>query len=251
MVLPFYSCRIPVMQNSLLKKIILVALFLTLSRSAYAITYAGSLQVPTASGISGTGLWAEVFKISWSISQQPDTSWNYSYSLTEVNNDPLDPGAVSHFILEISPAATASDFWGFGGKTEIKTFSPSDPGNSNPSMPGSLYAIKFDYTATTYNFSSTKAPVWGDFYSKDGNAGGKGPNAVWNADFLDPDPLDAPQTGLLSDGNGGYIYKLLRPDTTNGGNPIPHTPEPVTSLLVSLGLAVPAAKKLLRSKRAK
>jgi hypothetical protein len=239
-------------RTSLLKKLILIALFLTLSRSAYAVTYAGSLQVPSTSGVSGTGLWAEVFKISWSITQQPDTSWNYSYSLTELNGDPLDPGAVSHFILEISPAATASDFWGFGGATEIKTFSSAD-GNSNPNMPGSLYAIKFDYTATTYNFSSTKAPVWGDFYSKDGNAGGKGTNSVWNADFLDPDPLDAPKTGLLSDGNGGYIYKLLRPDTTNGGGggSTPSVPEPFTSVMVGLGLAIPAAKKFLRSKRTK
>ena len=64
-------------------------------------------------------------------------------------------------------------------------------------------------------------------------------NAAWNADFLDQDPTNPPQSNLLSNGQGGFIYKILRPDT-NGGQPPdnPAVPEPSTLILTGIGISV-------------
>jgi len=106
--------------------------------------------------------------------------------------------------------------------------------------------MKFDVSdALSYSFLSSKGPVWGDFYFKDGVAGkGRGRatdadiNAAWNADFLFADPTAAAKSGVLTNSSGGSIYKILRPDSfSNPGTSIPSTPEPSSLILTSLGLA--------------
>ena len=198
---------------------------------AEAVIYTGSLE--TVSGIDGTGIWATDFKIAWEITDLPSGDWQYTYAFSDIQDGELSPD-ISHWILEISPAARPSDFWGMEGPTEIRTFSPTGSSGSNPNMPGNIFGMKFDFTDTEYSFFSAKAPVWGDFYSKSGNAGGLGRNAVWNRDFLNPDPSAGPSSGLLSNGLGGYHYKILRPDTVTL-TPPPSVPEPATLFLVSLG----------------
>jgi len=87
--------------------------------------------------------------------------------------------------------------------------------------------MKLDYGAegqTEWSFYSWRAPTWGDFYAKDGEAGGLGLNAAWNAGYLLDDPVTAPANGSISD-------KILRPDTQTA------IPEPTTLGLLSIGLA--------------
>lgn len=195
-----------------MKKILLAAaLVLLLSPLASALSFSGSLTSPT--GVTATGYWDQQgFQIEWLIQDQPDGSWFYQYWLTDAVGNPWEMAAVSHFTLEISPDATAADFWG-ANNLEF--------GDIN----GISSAMKFDYGATEYSFYSTRAPVWGDFYAKDGNAGGMGLNAAYNAGFGNPDPVDAPM-------NGSIGYKVLRPDTSTTV-----VPEPGTMLLMGIGLA--------------
>jgi hypothetical protein len=216
------------------------------------------------------GAWLDDFKITWTVNDLGSGVWEYIYELTQADGDPLDPGAVSHGIIEISPNATKDDFWNFKAdgvafsEVAIDDFGPGTHGNSNPNIPGTIHGLKLDQgDGTIYSFLSSKAPMWGDFYAKDGSAAkkeeddhgddhgseeDKPKNAAWNADFLEEDPTAGPQDGLLSDGHGGYIYKILRPDTTNGGgHHDPEVPEPATLALVTLGLAAATYPKRKKS----
>ena len=221
-----------------MKKLTLLTLlsaFFAFAPAAHAVVYTGELH--TTDGVEGSGIWQDNFKISWEVASQLDGSWKYTYRLTETDGSVLEPGAVSHWIIEISPNAADANFWGFQGNHEIATYSVDSNGKSNPNMPGPLYGLKLDYTATEYSFFSNKVPVWGDFYGKDGKAAGKGDNAAWNADYLLADPTAAAQSGLLAKSGGGYYYKLLRPDSlTTTSGPTPSAPEPTTIFLVATGL---------------
>ncbi len=198
----------------------LLIIVLFLSGSAFAMpTYNGFLSTPE--GIDGSGIWANNFRIEWEINLENDNSWWYRYWITETDGSPLDPGALSHWIVEVSPGVSESDFWGFNGRpVELGDW---ETATGFPFLNG----LKLDYGndgQTEWSFYSSRSPVWGDFFAKDGMAGGDGLNAAWNAGFFDPDPTDAPANGSISD-------KILRPDTEC------EIPEPTTLGLLGIGLA--------------
>jgi hypothetical protein len=152
--------------------------------------------------------------------------WTYTYEFQD--NDPTQPKDLSHLIIEVSASFTASDIQADTpdvSSDSSKTFGPSDP--SNPSIPGDIYGVKWnadggtDFTATLV---TARAPVWGDFYVKDGKTD-QVDNAAWNTGFLNVDPLDLPA-------NGSIDNHALVPDTDT--TPVP---EPGTLLLVGTGLA--------------
>lgn len=223
--------------------LLVAALVLFASPLLFAIpTYTGSLSTP--SGIDGTSPWNSDFTIGWSITDM-GTYWCYNYTLTTAAGGALTKRP-SHLIIELSPNATANDFWDIylddyaltGDLASIDTFTSTSDGNSNPNIPGPLYGLKMntpdDFDGSfTYTLYSDRAPVWGDFYAKDGyyQSGGNFAQA-WNADFLDPDPTAPAQSGLLMDDAGAPIYKILRPDTEGYGT----VPEPTTLTLLGLGL---------------
>jgi hypothetical protein len=201
-----------------------------ISATAEAVTYTGSISTPD--GIVGSGPWGESFQVAWEISDnpvgQPTGSWLYQYWITDQYGQELGK-EVSHFIIAISPNATSEDFWG-NSYLEVGTFSGANP--SNPGMPGSLYGLKVETPGGShFQFYSSKSPVWGDGYFKDGKDDGVDVYA-YNADFGDPDPTDPPQSGLLLDESGAPIYKILRPDSQTT-----MIPEPTTMILFGTGLA--------------
>jgi len=193
--------------------------------SASATTYTGSLT--SGAGITGTGAWADNLTLSWTVDDTTNPGfWTYTYEFQD--NDPTQPKNLSHLIIEVSASFTASDIQAdtpdVSGDSP-KTFDSSDP--SNPSIPGPIYGLKWnadDGTDFTATLVTARAPVWGDFYAKDGKTD-QVDNAAWNTGFLDADPLDAPANGSLDD-------HLLVPDTYT--TPVP---EPGTLLLLGTGLA--------------
>ena len=206
-----------------MKKLILSLLaiaVIAMNVPALAVTFTGSLSTPD--GITATAPWSDGFSIEWTITQNADLSWKYQYSFG------YDFKEISHFIVAVSPDVTADDFWDInhsGGALAV--YSGDDP--SNPGMPSALKGLKIDVTndneSRYFEFISSRAPVWGDFYVKDGKYDGNEVYA-YNSTFGTDDPLDDPA-------NGSINYKILRPDT--------HTdmiPEPATLILMGSALAL-------------
>lgn len=199
-----------------MKKVLLLAstLFILVltSQSAFALmSFSGSLSTPD--GIFATEPWmSEGMVVNWTVSQNADMTWDYRYQFLDYAGG-APRKEISHMVIAISPNATLRDFWGANGPLEIQTWSGDDSGN--PGMPGSIYGLKIDIAADEYFFTSTKAPVWGDFYIKDG-AYEQNPIYAYNTTFGQDDPLDPPS-------NGSVNFKILRPDSTTTVIPEPST----------------------------
>lgn len=209
------------------RAVVVTAVLAAMLVPAAASAYVGMLD-NYGGGLTGTGNWFHgdnSIWIEWNVTQNVDDSWHYAYYFGH------EEGETSHFILEVSDTFTGNDIFGESGdfdEIEIGTFTT---GHSNPNMPESIYGIKFDDAwgvASHFEFDSFRVPVWGDFYSKDGEAGGHGLNTCWNSGFTagDYDPL-APAA------DGSVEFHILVPDT----HETPPVPEPATLLLMSTGLA--------------
>ncbi|MCU0837620.1 MAG: hypothetical protein MUE49_02715 [Rhodospirillales bacterium] len=119
------------------------------------------------------------YTVAYDLMAGPNVLWKYTYALTDP--DTGGPNAlrdISHLIVELTNPFTGT-ITGVpaGFKQEIRTFSPSDPGKSNPGLPSTIYGVKFDYpgnpTPTSVSFVATHAPMWGDLYHKSGKVAGQ------------------------------------------------------------------------------
>ena len=163
------------MKRMLLLSFILILAFA--SANAQLTTFSGSLSTP--SGVIATGNWANGFMISWDVELQANSSWLYSYSFNDLAGNNLI-GTPSHLTLEVSPNVTSDDFWGYNGVSEMGD------------IDGIANALKLDWEADNYMFYSWRAPVWGDFYAKDGSDDEILVTA-FNTGFINTDP----QVGLF------------------------------------------------------
>jgi hypothetical protein len=203
----------------------------------------GSRSTPASAGLVGNGVWdGGGINFSWDISFNVGTSlWDYSYTLarTSINNP---PGAgISHLLLELTRYAadgTSLDtHWkGIFGSANVDEW--GDEGNSSPGIPGLLYGVKITPAASeelskTFTFSTPQVPVWGDFYAKDGKAGGD-ENYAYNAGFIGD--LGASQGGPAV-GTTNFLNWVPRPDGAvgpPGGDPPGNVPEATSSIVWSI-----------------
>lgn len=221
----------------------LLALILTLAASGMCLgsstIYTGSLSVADG-GLTAYGAWdSPSTTLSWIVDDMTTPGkWHYSYTLFVPDKD------ISHMIIEASNGenpftsgnlfSPSSNPTGWIQSIEIQNFSPN---NSTPYMPEDMWGIKFDtsldVTTVTVGFDSDRAPVWGDFYAKDGYSTCSGWNSLYNSGFTagDYDPF-APAA------NGSLQNHLLVPDS--------YIPAPGAFILVCIGTAITGA---LRRKR--
>jgi hypothetical protein len=205
-------------KEDIMKRMLLVCLMIVLgiSNSSWATSYSGSLT-GNGGGIDATASWDSSSTVfSWTVDNTTNAGlWTYNYTFTVPKKD------ISHFIIEVSPTSVAGDF--SAGIFDI--YNATSQGKSNPNMPGEMTGLKFQPGNLTLSasFTTTRAPVWGDFYAKDGKDGVD--VTAWNTGFTssDSDPLGAAA-------NGSIDYHILRPDTTT-------VPIPGTLALLMSGLA--------------
>jgi hypothetical protein len=197
----------------------------TLAQAA-PTTYSGNLTSADG-GLQGTGGWvsnpSKPVTFGWVVTQNDDLSWHYHYVFDTTGRQ----GTLSHLVLETSPNLTAADI-----SNATPGIAAGDPRwysehNGNPDMPEQVFGIKFPGTSSTVaimDFDSVRAPMWGDFYAKDGAKGGR----LWNAGFTHPDvdPVALAQ-------NGSVAYHVLVPDTTTSAVPVPGS-----FLLASAGMGL-------------
>lgn len=208
--------------------------------------YVGSRATVGTTGSGGglqwnpaAGIWSDGgFKISWDITNN-GTDYTYKYTL----DTPLSGSAkLSHWLLELSPTDangnSLESYWESvfvtktqGNYTDIgigpiaaNEVGPAT-GATNVGMPSSLWGVKFtrdtDLTQTVVQFTTTQAPVWGDFYARDGGGTGAGTIYAYNLGFgTDP-----------TAGTTNFLDWIARPD---GDSSV--LPEPGSLALFSLVL---------------
>ncbi len=184
--------------------------------SAMADLSSGSLT-GGGGGITATGSWdSPDTEIEWLVTQSVDLTWHYKYTFEVPAKD------LGHIIFQVSPDFTLADFLS-PGTPDLKTFSPEDPGKSNPGLPGDIYGLKFEGggLVNTIEFDSTRAPMWGDFYAK----GGKDEKGTVD--------LYAYNTNFGVDENT-TLFKIAVPDTDTDSVVVPL---PGAVLLSLLGLS--------------
>ena len=205
-----------------------IAILLTMAGVAPAAIFTGKLATESGVGVDGllTGVgtvWGSGSAVTWTV----DTGYapgqvSYSYTLTVASGQ---GGGISHVNLETSQNFTVDDLlttnWP-AGDLEIG-YLKVNPGSA--SMPSGINGIKFDDSpdvrSLTINFTSTRMPVWGDFYAKGGLS-----NELWNVGFGTAaqeadttstyyDASDPAATPYEAPHSGSYSNHLLVPDTTS------------------------------------
>ncbi|MBI5195185.1 MAG: hypothetical protein HZA10_02565 [Nitrospirae bacterium] len=238
-------------------------------------TFSAENYNPGSSTGGLTGLWPG-FSISWDISYDTTVSlWNYEYTLQgskdishfilEVSNPSLATDILNaryKIGVEDSDDSEHSRSFGFlkssdhsgdsddedndsdsSGWTPAAIEGPQvwwNQGNSEPGLPTPLYGIKFDVGGEyiSYSFQTTKDPVWGNFYAKDGRTKvGRTQMDVYAYN----DALGI--SGFNSDNKLDFIP---RPD---GGSNLPTAPEPVSTILFFSGGAVLTVRNYFKKRK--
>lgn len=214
---------------------ICLVVVLGLAGNSLATVFTGSIVSSIDNNFNPTGTligledWKSGAQLSWSVDDQTYAGlWTYTYTFSAERKD------ISHGIIEVSDTFTSANIFAgtTGGYDGPKTYSGADP--SNPGMPGAMWGIKWNDTAT-WTIVTDRAPMWGDFYAVDGKGGALGVLA-YNSGY------GAETTAAIGDGNaGGWI---LTPDTQSGV-----IPEPGTFLLLGSGLLGIAFYQRRRAKK--
>ncbi len=242
-----------------------------LASPALGVSFSGTLSTDDAfNSLTGAAQtpWEAGTSLGYTVSRDStDDWWHYEYTFT------VPSKGLSHIIFEASsgddPFTAANLKPPLPSGYEVKDFGPLEPdANSNPGLLWDVYGIKFNIGGQEapggplvydIEFYSDRAPMWGDFYAKDGKHQiGQGPDGIrldvyaYNSGIGLADPAFAALLGYI-DGDGVPLavfdgvnvpysaanLHLLVPDTIsdNPPPPPPAVPEPLTVTAMVLGSA--------------
>ncbi len=200
-------------------------------------TFSSNNYDPSNSEGGLDGFWPSPFSIAWEISHHNDSMmWSYEYTLSVERKD------LSHFILELSDGTTQSDIREIRINGNRSDFGDGLEGpslwgllsNSGYPTEAEIFGMKFDASehSITYQFTTSRDPVWGNFYAEGGNHDGVSAYAYNKALAYD---------GFDSNDKLDFI---VRP---NGAPPV--VPEPVSTVLFLTGGATLGLRQIVKRKR--
>jgi hypothetical protein len=190
-------------------------------------------------GLYATGTWASTTtEIAWTVEESTvdPALWHYEYTFT------VPVKALSHIVIEVSETFKSDDFVnlvteGLNGPY-LLLWKAGTSGNEY--LPVDLYGLKFEgfdsaATSWTIAFDTRRAPMWGNFYAKDGaikdwttNPPTNVPIYAYNTDIrMNPDDFD--RYAEYTD-----TFHMAVPDT--------RVPVPAAVLLGMLGLGAAGLK---------
>jgi hypothetical protein len=166
----------------------------------------GSVKVGDTGVFFSGGSWADTdtpAELSWNISLDSGLyTYIYNFNLN------ASEGGISHWILELSEDITDANTFEIISATGTEDNDsptlwggPTGAGSSgNPGLTEDIFGIKYN-TSEIFSMSieilTSRVPMEGDFYAKDGNAGG-GTNFFWADDVIPvPNTSEVPIPGAI------------------------------------------------------
>jgi hypothetical protein len=184
----------------------------------------GCRSTTNAAQLTGVGSWdgtAGSIQVCWDVAFVTG-AWEYEYTVSTFAGTSTSNRKLSHLWLEVTDGATAEEFALTNATIDDGPKSHSG-GPADTGFPGTMYGIKIggnDEVSYTFTIRTLRAPVWGDWYAKDGEG-----TWAYNTGFNAADPLTNALTVVEAD-------HVVRPN----GRDIPAS-APGTLGLLALGMA--------------
>lgn len=210
-----------------------------MAANGWALTYTGNISYADGTAQispAAPSPWDDAV-LSWEVTAGTG-SWTYKYTWS-------DPGSlqknVSHFSIEVSSNFTAADLLSWEFSSQGGAIKALEGPKTHDELAGGIYGYKWETEeldglgiyAFTLTLVSTRAPMWGDFYLKDGKFKDKTTGVegmVWFSNL----EFGSDTMAAVANGNAdGWVLVPNSKGGTGGGDPIP---EPGTMLLLGTGL---------------